>query len=168
MNMAYCQQGKPLRRRWNVRKGISLLEVIIATVILTVSSVMLIRIIGTADRNAQRADRRVMAQMVCQNYLDEMISGMIPLESADPEPTIHYPDWQCAVTVEPWSSGDGQTLEGLVLIEVQAFYAPVSSSTESRTIRASDTDRPAYSIRRIFRKNSEDIQKSSRFASGED
>ena len=69
------------------RQGLSLLEVIISTVVLAVSTLMLMRIITGADQTAQRAEQRIMAQMICQNKLDEILSGIEPLEPFEPRPS---------------------------------------------------------------------------------
>lgn len=135
------------------RDGLSLLEVIVSTVILAVSSLMLVQILRTAERNAARADERLMGQLICENKLNEIQTGLLPIEAVDRQPTVYYPDWQYAITVRDWNS-EALTANGeLVVVEVLAYYAPVTAATiGSREI--SDPDqRPAFSLQRLLRRS---------------
>ena len=140
------------------RQGLSLLEVIIATVVLAVSSLMLVRIIGNADRHAARAERRVMAQMVCQNKLDEILSGLIQLESSDAQPDLYYPDWQCSIKVSDWDSSVGSMTDRLTMVEVSAFFNPQldlgqrESSGAQLGNQSSEADKPVYTLKRLVRR----------------
>lgn len=100
------------------RTGFSLLEVIIATAILAASAVMLISMISTGDRHTQRADERMIAQMLCLTKLEELIadpSQLVPIQ-ADSSP--QYPGWVWSVEVQPSS------LDGFVQIRVAVTRIP--------------------------------------------
>ena len=145
-----------------LRSGISLLEVIIATVVLSVSAVMLVSIIGTADRNATRADERLRGQLICQNKLEELQAGMLPLESSDLQPTAYYPDWQYTINVEEWSN-DSAILDGrLVVVEIEAYFRPAQDGPSENLDREAFEQRPAYILRRLLRKpDSESLEPGS-------
>ena len=83
-----------------IRRGFSLLEVIIATGILAASAVMLMSMFSTGDRHTRRADERTIAQMLCQSKLDELIadpSQILPVQS---EVIRQYPGWVWSLDVQ--------------------------------------------------------------------
>ena len=106
----------------NSRAGLSLLEVIIATVILAVSATLLVRLIGAGDRNAQRADQRITAQMICQNKMDEIVASIEPLESIEPTASPYYPEWYWSVSIDDLNSKNDTTVNRLSLVEVGVFF----------------------------------------------
>ena len=66
------------------RRGMSLLEVMIATVIVLGSVMALSRLAFLARMNAMRAEDRSMSQIHCQNILEEILSGVRPLQNVTP------------------------------------------------------------------------------------
>lgn len=110
-----------LRNRGSRRasqRGISLLEVIIATAILAGSAMMLTSMFATGDRHIMRAEERIMAQMLCQSKLDELVADPAQLEAMQAGVFPHFPGWVWSLDVESTS------LEGLVRIKVAVTRVP--------------------------------------------
>ena len=95
-----------------LRRGFSLLEVIIATGILAASAVLLLSLFSTGERHAVKAESRVFAQMLCQSKLDELLADPSQLRSVDDEPFKGYAKWSYSVE---WTPTD---IEGLVRLRV--------------------------------------------------
>lgn len=83
------------------RTAFSLLEVIIATAILSASSVMLLGLLSTGERHARQAERRVLGQMLCQSKLDELLAAPLLRHNADREPIDGYPEWVYSLKETP-------------------------------------------------------------------
>ncbi|MEC9093921.1 MAG: prepilin-type N-terminal cleavage/methylation domain-containing protein [Planctomycetota bacterium] len=134
------------------RRGLSLLEVMISTVILATGALLLFRIINSADRYAQRAEQRVMAQMICQNKLDEILAGIEPLEPFEPRPSLYYPNWYYSVTLQEQVSTKENALNPLVLLEVSSFHLERSDPFGEIPRPDLRNQKPIFSLRRILRK----------------
>ena len=91
----------PRRRFPASRQGFSLLEVILATAILSASSVMLLGLLSTGERHARQAERRVLGQMLCQSKLDEVLALPALRQNIDREPITGYPEWVCSLKETP-------------------------------------------------------------------
>ena len=113
-------------------RGFSLLEVIIATGILATSTVLLLSLFSTGERHTKRAERRVLAQMLCQSKLDELIVDSAQLQAVENEPLEGYPDW--SLTVE-WAPLE---IAGLVSVRVLIQQTP-----ERNKMDAPDTTPPS-------------------------
>ena len=150
----------------NSRAGLSLLEVIIATVILAVSATLLVRLIGAGDRNAQRADQRITAQMICQNKMDEIVASIEPLESIEPTASPYYPEWYWSVSIDDLNSKNDTTINRLSLVEVSIFFRESYEGTGNSDQLDSQAEQPIYALRRVIRTASSSEQKSDRFRPG--
>lgn len=158
--MPDCEREIFFRNRFWVgnqhdRTGLSLLEVIIATVVLTVSVAMLVRILGSGDRNARRAEQRVLAQLICQNRLNRLLVGDRLPDSDAPQASLYYPGWFTTTRIEEFSGTQRQEPD-LVLVEVSAYFVPGNEEPESNNVGIGSpvdlaSERPVYSIRRIMR-----------------
>ncbi|MBI2479680.1 MAG: prepilin-type N-terminal cleavage/methylation domain-containing protein [Planctomycetia bacterium] len=93
-------------------EGFSLLEVIIATAILATSTVLLLGLFSTGERHAKKAETRVLAQMLCQSKLDELLADASLLAIVDDEPLAGYDDWMYSVDWTPTE------IDGLVRLRV--------------------------------------------------
>ena len=158
----------PIRKRLPPRyhRGLSLLEVIIATVVLATSAVMLVRLLDTADQNAQRAERRVTAQMICQNRMDQILAAIEPLEPGDPRRSLHYPDWQTSVTLSPLPETGEDGRDRLVLVEVSVFHQPAEEAFGEELAADPENEVPVFSLRRIVRQSGNAVETGNRFSSG--
>ena len=99
-------------QRCQPRSGFSLLEMIIATEILAASTILLLGLFSTGERHANRAETLVMAQMLCQSTLDELLADPSQLRPVDDEPIEGYEDWTFSVDWKPTE------ITGLVAIRV--------------------------------------------------
>lgn len=65
----------------SVRRGLSLLEVILALSILAVSVALLAQVSRQAADNGMMAQRLATAQILCESKMAEVVAGAIPLQS---------------------------------------------------------------------------------------
>ena len=112
-------------------RGYSLLEVIIATGVLTTSTVLLLNVFSTGDRHSVRAERRVHAQMLCQSTLDELLADPTQIHSVVRERIRREPDWTISVDWTPTH------IDGLMRLRVAVFHEAEHNSR--RVGSASDT-----------------------------
>lgn len=68
------------------RRGISLMEVILATALLMGSVVVLSRLVGMGRTQANKAEFQSEAQRLCENTIHEIMLGLRPLESIERAP----------------------------------------------------------------------------------
>ena len=122
--------------------GFSLLEVIIATAILATSTVLLLGLFSTGERHSRRAETRVLAQMLCQSKLDELLADPALLAIVDGEPLAGYADWTYSVD---WTPTD---IDGLVRLRVSVSEVATMDRLES-TLTA--PDRNAFELVRWTR-----------------
>lgn len=134
-------------------KGFSLLEVIIATAILAISTVLLLGVFSTGERHSTRAETRVLAQMLCQSKLDELLADPALLTMVDDEPLAGYADWTYSVD---WTPTD---IDGLVLLRVSVREVATTERLESTLTAA---DRNAFELVRWTRFVSHDDRLSGR------
>ena len=121
------------------RRGFSLLEVIIATGILAANTVLLLSLFSTGERHADRAETRVLAQMLCQSKLDELIADPSQLRTVDDELIVGYIDWTYSVDWTP-SEIDGLVRLRVSVSRVEEFgrledIAPASSRNTFELVR---------------------------------
>jgi Tfp pilus assembly protein PilV len=96
-----------------LRRGFSLLEVLLATTILLGAIVVLGQLTSIGYRNATAARDETTAQLLCQSILNEMVAGIRPLAPAAEAPIFNQPGWLSAATVYPVAQPPG-----LVAVEV--------------------------------------------------
>ena len=81
------------------RRGMSLLEVMLATVMLLAAVMALSRVAFLARRHAIRAEDRSQAQLLCQNIVQELLAGARPLQNVSPE-AFEGDNWVYMIDVE--------------------------------------------------------------------
>lgn len=101
-----------------IRPGISLLEVIIATAILAASGVMLMSMFSTGDRHMRRAEKKLIAQMLCETKLSELLAMPTQIVPAAVLPIQTYPGWYHSIEAQPTS------LEGFIQLTVSVTHIP--------------------------------------------
>lgn len=84
-----------------LRRGISLLEVLIATAILLASALVLGELAFLGRRYADATADWNMAQRLCLNQLNDRLAGLVPCENLSEEPILEAPGWVCSVQWEP-------------------------------------------------------------------
>ncbi len=85
------------RRGYGPRRGISLMEVILATAILLGSVVVLSELAGIGRRQSNRSAELSEAQRLCEWKLNEMLAGIAPIEPVTDAP---FEDDTAAVEME--------------------------------------------------------------------
>lgn len=93
-------KGARARARF-ARKGLSLLEVLLAVAIFLMSIVALSSLINSAQDRAIQAAHRSQAARLCQSKLNEVIAGVLPLESQGETTFDEDPDFTWAIEAEP-------------------------------------------------------------------
>ena len=83
----------------NHRKGLSLLEVILAIAILGVSMAVLYQMLGVGYRSAIETRARTDANILLDTKMAEVAAGVIPLENAGGVEIAENPDWEYSVDV---------------------------------------------------------------------
>jgi prepilin-type N-terminal cleavage/methylation domain-containing protein len=110
----------PLRSKSAVltRRGLSLLEVILAIAILGLSIVALGQLVRLGSQAAVDAQNLNQAQVLCESKMSEISAGLLPRQSSSLAAIESASDWQYSVVV---STSD---LPGLLLVEVAVQQDP--------------------------------------------
>ncbi len=88
------------RRSATRRRGMSLIEVMLATVLLLGAVMALSRLAFLARKHAISAEDRSMAQLYCQNITEELLAGTRPLRAVTPT-LFEGGDWVYMIQIEP-------------------------------------------------------------------
>jgi hypothetical protein len=117
-----------------IRRGVSLLEVMIATAMLLGAVVVLAELAQIGRRHAESAGERVVAQQLCQQKLNEVLLGLLPVTAAS-APIEEVPGWVYQVEVEPLQ--DFAELDDLVRVRVTVEQGPQAPELARRRNRRS-------------------------------
>jgi type II secretory pathway pseudopilin PulG len=82
------------------RAGFSLMEMLVATGIMLASLGLLSQLASVGYDHARSAEAQAAAQRICQNKLNEILSGAAPLELVYDEPLLDEPGWICTIDAE--------------------------------------------------------------------
>jgi type II secretion system protein I len=82
-----------LPRPRTARKGLSLLEVLVALTIFLLSLVAISRLVEMGGERALEARERVLAAQKCESKMNEVVAGVVPLQSQGDTPFDEDPDW---------------------------------------------------------------------------
>ena len=153
---AQRQRARPTRA--GARRGISLLEVIIAMVILLSSVMMLSRLAFLARQHAIGGQDRTQAQMLCASLMSEIVSGSRPLENVAPQ-VFEGDLWMYAVDVEP--------VAAMPLAKVTVKLFRLDEDPEAISTSTPDQDQPpTYQLVRWVRAEDLAWEDSSDAAAG--
>jgi prepilin-type N-terminal cleavage/methylation domain-containing protein len=83
------------------RLGYSLIEMLVATAILLVAVGVLTELADVGRQHAGRAEEAAAAQRICQNLLDEILCGAVPMEATSEGIVREEPDWTFSVDIKP-------------------------------------------------------------------
>ena len=97
-------------RRSYRRKGMSLLEVLIALAVFVMSITGLVFLMGIATDNALETQMRSQAQSLCQSKLAEVSAGALPLSGSGKVECEDDKDYQWSMDVAPGSFGSLSTV----------------------------------------------------------
>ena len=90
-------------RASSLRRGLSLLEVVLALSILAVAAALLTQITKQATDNGLMAKRLATAQMLCESKMSEVLAGAIPLSATGwtaITDTTRKGNWHYQITTE--------------------------------------------------------------------
>ena len=103
--------------RRHVRRGLTLLEVILALTILGISLATVGTLVSLGTRSAVASRDVTEAQLICQTVMAEIAAGIMPPQVIPPTPYAMNPLWQVDVLVVP------SDLESLLVVQVGAQRA---------------------------------------------
>ena len=87
------------RRTTRQRRGLSLLEVILAVAILGGSLAAIGELVRIGSRQAEESRNLATAQLLCESKLEEIAAGAATRDTVSSTPCETNPDWQYSVTV---------------------------------------------------------------------
>lgn len=99
--MNHEHHGRPAARR----RGLSLLEVILALTILALALGALGELIGLGTRSAVSARDLTRAQLLCESKLAELTTSTVAITSQQQVPVETDPDWQYSIDVQSLDAG---------------------------------------------------------------
>lgn len=88
-------------RARSARRGMSLLEVMIATTLLLAAVMALSQVAFLARRHAAGADERTRAQEMAQNIMEEILAGARPAARVMPTALEEDEQWVYMIQIEP-------------------------------------------------------------------
>ena len=106
------------------RRGLSLIEVIIAMGILVGTTAILAQLISVGEKQASKAVEMTEAQTICHNKMAELMSGLSPLTAVKDEPAAIDSPWYYSVQIEPVGFGDLYSLTVSVASQRNASASP--------------------------------------------
>lgn len=123
------------RQHWyESRRGISLFEVVLALAIFTGAMTAIAQILRTGSRAAVRAQLESEAVLLCERRMNEVVSGVLPLEGVDHAPFDNRSNWFWTLTLS--DSG----VVNLLKLEVSVEHAGDNG-----------TNRVGYRLTRLMR-----------------
>ena len=102
----------------NGRRGLSLLEVILALAILGGAMVVLSQLINIGHTAAIDARDLSEAQILCDTKVSEVTAGIIPSSAVSAADITEAPGWQYSLTV------DKASIEGLLVVDCTVSQDP--------------------------------------------
>lgn len=111
-------RGRAARRRVALRRGFSLLEVILALGILVAALAVIGELVRAGIRNAQNARDLSRAQLLCEGKLSEIFAGAAAAQQVSESAFPDNPGWLYSVQT------DGSGPQGLIKIRVTVKQDP--------------------------------------------
>ncbi len=118
-------------RRSCRRRGLSLIEVIIAMGILVGTTAILAQLISIGEKQATKSVEMTEAQNICHNKMAELMSGLSPLTAIKDEPAAIDSPWNYSVQIEPVGFRD---LYSLTVSVSQQHNALADSAGDSKPV----------------------------------
>jgi general secretion pathway protein I len=116
-----------LMRRQSMRRGFTLLEVILALAILAGSVAVLGEIMGIAGRHGHDAEAEVRAQLIAMSIMDEMLAQVVePAQiSQQPVDTTDTVPWVYSVNVQNTNVAGLSSIEVIVEQDLERQFNPM-------------------------------------------
>jgi type II secretion system protein I len=109
------------------RRGLSLLEVVLAIAILGMSMVTIVQLLNIGYRGALSSRARTEAALLCDSKMAELAAGVLSLESTSASAVAENPNWVYSVDVQP-SSQLGLLVVTVTVKQATNSLAPISMS----------------------------------------
>ena len=110
------------------RRGLSLLEVILAIAILGGALATIGELIRIGARNAAIARDLTTAQLYCESRMNEAAAGVLDLENLQTEPLDEDGEWMCSITTESLDQPQLMSVTVAVTQNPDNYARPVSFS----------------------------------------
>lgn len=133
------------------RAGFSLFEVLVSTAILMVSAVVLFQLASLGTRHANSAQALAEAQWICQAKLQEMLSGMRPVERVENELLADKPGWVYSVELEPVDEPAHSVVPGTGTTDGTPADLAVLRVTVAEDVEEEDQRRVQFTLTRWIR-----------------
>ncbi len=98
MNAQQCCVA-PARDAWSRRRGLSLLEVVIAVAILAGALSVLSEVVRRGSQAATRANFEQQALIRCESVMNEVLAGLVELTTLEAQPFFDDESWTYDVIV---------------------------------------------------------------------
>jgi prepilin-type N-terminal cleavage/methylation domain-containing protein len=142
----------PARRGTVLRRGLSLVEIIVALAVLTGSAAVLAQMVDLAARHAERSRQITEAQTIAQNILNELLANVRPwTPSVAAQPVDAWSPWDYQIQIEPVGVGDLLSVAVTVVQRPESTAAPLGDDQQPAT-RQLVTSRPHYRLTRWVRR----------------
>ena len=131
--MRRCSGSQVSRPAASANRGFTLLEVILALVILSGSIALLGEAMRLGSRAATDAARETRAQVLAASVLDQLLAGALEMQEVDQEPleTDQQPSWHYSVAFLPCETEELRCVE--VVVEQEA--EPGQAAPRFRLVR---------------------------------
>ncbi len=103
-----------------MRRGLSLLEVVLALTILGASLAVIAQLVRLGTNSAEEAREMAVAQLLCESKLEEIAAGAAPCQAVSGTPSETVEGWQYTVTTN--------SLDQTGLLEVRVTVEQTESS----------------------------------------
>ena len=127
----------PVARTTRKRRGLSLIEVIIAMGILVGTTAVLAQLIHVGEKQATRSIDMSEAQTLCHNKMAELMSGLSMLVPIENEPVSVDSPWDYSVRIEPVGLGDLHSLTVIINRRQTEIATSVAAAQRPRFVRLS-------------------------------
>ncbi len=119
-----------------------MLEVLLATTLLLGAVMALSRLLFVAQRHAIAAEDETLAQLLCQNTMQELLAGIEPLQAVSAREVDQYPQWTYSVDIEP--------LTDVPLIAITVTLTRLPDEDQDLPVAGEDAmERPLHGFRLI-------------------
>ncbi|MFM7116663.1 MAG: prepilin-type N-terminal cleavage/methylation domain-containing protein [Planctomycetota bacterium] len=86
--------------RRDLRSGFSLIEVIVAMAICMLGLAAVLQMSNLSQRFARKATETIDLQILCQNRVNELLAGLLPLENATDQPCPENEQFMYSIDVD--------------------------------------------------------------------
>ncbi len=110
------------------RRGLSLLEIILALALLAGFLTMLSDLVSVGTRSAAEARDLTRAQLICESILNEIVIGATPAEAVQQAAVPGYEEWFYSVMILPLEEESLESVQVTVFRNDQSSARPVEFS----------------------------------------